>query len=113
MDARWGRRSGALAALCAAAAVGAAQEPASPRDVFPAGVEQVTVDVVVVDREGNPVKGLVAAAFTVLEDGVRQEIAWRSTSARPPRRPPQWSPQPRRRRRSRRARPGHCRLACS
>jgi VWFA-related protein len=56
------------------AVLAAGQEPGSTRDIFPSGVEQVTVDVVVVDRDGNPVKGLVAADFTVLEDGTRQEI---------------------------------------
>jgi VWFA-related protein len=69
------RRSGAAAALCALAVLAAGQESPPPRDVFPSAVEQVTVDVVVVDREGTPVNGLVAADFTVLEDGVRQEIA--------------------------------------
>lgn len=67
--------AGAVAALCASAALAAAPQPAPPREVFPAGVEQVTVDVVVVDREGHPVKGLVAADFTVLEDGVRRGVA--------------------------------------
>jgi VWFA-related protein len=72
---RTGRRSGAAAALCASAALAAAQEPAPPPDVFPTAVEQVTVDVVVVDRAGQPVKDLTAADFTVLEDGARQGIA--------------------------------------
>jgi VWFA-related protein len=68
------RRSAAAAAVCVSAALAAGQEPGSTRDVFPSGVEQVTVDVVVVDRDGSPVRGLVAADFTVLEDGARQEI---------------------------------------
>ncbi|HSD26959.1 MAG TPA: VWA domain-containing protein [Vicinamibacteria bacterium] len=67
------RRSGTLVALLASAAMAGSQEPPPP--VFPAGVEQVTVDVVVVDREGAPVRGLARADFTLLEDGVRQEIA--------------------------------------
>lgn len=66
--------AGAAAALCASVSLVAAPQPAPPRDVFPAGVEQVTVDVVVVDREGHPVKDLDAEDFTVLEDGARQEI---------------------------------------
>jgi VWFA-related protein len=69
------RRSGTLAALLASAALAGSQEPAQPPSVFPAGVEQVTVDVVVVDREGAPVKGLTRSDFTLLEDGVRQEVA--------------------------------------
>jgi VWFA-related protein len=68
-------RSGTLVALLASATLAGSQEPAQPPSVFPAGVEQVTVDVVVVDREGAPVKGLARSDFTLLEDGVRQEVA--------------------------------------
>jgi VWFA-related protein len=64
-----------LGALLASAALAGSQEPSPPPSVFPAGVEQVTVDVVVVDREGTPVRGLGRSDFTLLEDGVRQEIA--------------------------------------
>jgi len=48
------------------------QATAPPR--FPAGTEVVTVDAVVLDRDGQPVGGLRAADFTVEEDGVVQEI---------------------------------------
>ncbi len=41
---------------------------------FAAGVEQVIVDTVVVDKKGMPIKGLTQADFTVLEDGKPQEI---------------------------------------
>jgi VWFA-related protein len=64
-----------LAVLLVPAALAGSQEPAPSPSVFPAGVEQVTVDVAVVDRHGAPVKGLTASDFTLLEDGVRQEIA--------------------------------------
>jgi VWFA-related protein len=40
-----------------------------PSRVFPAGVEQVTVDVVVVDKRGEPVTGLAREDFTVLDEG--------------------------------------------
>ncbi len=52
-----------------------AQAPAPPRPAFPAGIELVTVDVVVVDKAGRGVAGLGQGDFTVLEDGVPQTIA--------------------------------------
>jgi VWFA-related protein len=52
---------------------GDASQEATPK--FPAQVEQVTVDVVVTDKKGNPITGLTAADFTVTEDGVTQPIA--------------------------------------
>jgi VWFA-related protein len=42
---------------------------------FPAGVEIVRVDAVVLDRDGRPVKGLTAADFEVLENGKRRDVA--------------------------------------
>ena len=42
---------------------------------FPAQIEQVTVDVVVVDKKGAPVTDLKAADFTVTEDGAPQAIS--------------------------------------
>jgi len=41
---------------------------------FPGQVEQVTVDAVVVDKKGVPVKGLTRGDFEVYEDGVRQDV---------------------------------------
>ena len=41
---------------------------------FPAEVEVITVDVVVVDKDGRPVTGLTRDEFRVLEDGKSQEI---------------------------------------
>jgi VWFA-related protein len=41
---------------------------------FPAGTELVTVDAVVQDRDGKPVLGLSASDFTLLEDGVPQQV---------------------------------------
>jgi VWFA-related protein len=59
-------------ALSALALVAAAQEPPVPS--FPARAERVVVDVVVTDRNGEPVTGLAAADFEVSEDGERQRI---------------------------------------
>jgi VWFA-related protein len=75
-------RSAAVAlggALCVAAAGGAvsgsvaAQDPTT-QQVFPGKVDQVTVDVVVVDKRGQPVEGLVREDFTVLEEGRPQNV---------------------------------------
>ena len=44
-----------------------AQEPPAP--VFPARSEAVTVDVVVLDEQGTPVRGLTRGDFVVREDG--------------------------------------------
>jgi VWFA-related protein len=41
---------------------------------FPAQVEQVDVDAVVVDKKGTPVRGLTREDFRVFEDGVPQSI---------------------------------------
>jgi VWFA-related protein len=66
-------------AFLLAASVVAAQEAASPPakaapPTFPGRVEQVTVDVVVVDRNGVPVRDLAQGDFEVLEDGVPQQV---------------------------------------
>ena len=57
----------------------ASQEPAAPAPVpaqsqeqpptFARQVEAVTVDVVVVDKKGNPVTGLTKGDFTLLDEG--------------------------------------------
>src|SRR6185503_3481087 len=60
------------AALLLLVAPAVAQEPDSPR--FPGQVELVTVDAVVLDKAGQPVTGLDAADFTVLENGVPQTV---------------------------------------
>ena len=73
------------AALAAAMWVGAAgvlgattphpaPSPSPPVGTFPVAVEQVTVDVVVANRNGDPVSGLTARDFTVLEDGREQSV---------------------------------------
>lgn len=53
------------------------QPPASPQasTAFRSGVDVVNVDVVVLDRQGNPVDGLTAADFSVKEDGRPQAVS--------------------------------------
>ena len=67
----------ALLGLAAGARPAAPQAPAPPQrqPTFPAEVELVTVDVVVTDKQGRPIRGLTAADFTVQEDGQRQGIS--------------------------------------
>jgi VWFA-related protein len=48
--------------------------PPSPATVVPAGVELVTVDVLVLDGRGRPVEGLRSEDFTIKEDGRVQAI---------------------------------------
>lgn len=64
----------ALVALATAGAVASGQELPEPQPVFPAETEMVTVDAVVLDRQGGPVTGLRASDFSLSEEGVRQEI---------------------------------------
>jgi VWFA-related protein len=64
-----------FAALCAAfATAGPGQEQPPSVPTFPTQAEAITVDVVVLDRDGKPVRGLTKADFTVLEDGQPQEV---------------------------------------
>jgi VWFA-related protein len=51
----------------------AQQKPQAP--VFPSAVELVTVDAVVLDPKGQPVRGLVKEDFALSEDGKVQEVA--------------------------------------
>jgi VWFA-related protein len=62
-----------LFVVLASAASSAAQKEERPS--FPAGTEIVTVDAVVLDRQGAPIRGLTREDFSVREDGVAQEIA--------------------------------------
>lgn len=58
------------ASLLAASLAGA---PAMAQQIFRAGVDAVAVDVLVT-RDGRPVAGLTAADFTLLDNGVPQQI---------------------------------------
>lgn len=54
-----------------------AQAPAKDADqspTFPAATELVTVDVLVLDKDGRPVQGLTRADFAVKEDGRSQNV---------------------------------------
>jgi VWFA-related protein len=53
----------------------ARQPPQPPPPQFRTGVDLVHLDVSVLDRNRRPVKGLTPADFTVLEDGVPQELS--------------------------------------
>ena len=56
---------------------GSAQEPRPPQaqqPPFRSGVDLVQLDVSVIDKDHRPVRGLTAAAFTVLEDGTPRDI---------------------------------------
>ena len=72
----------ALASLSAALGAGGRQElasapqvqPQQPRPTFRSGVDLVPIDVVVLDNDRRPVKGLRAEDFTVTEDGDPQAI---------------------------------------
>src|SRR5262249_54230952 len=49
--------------------------PQTPVPTFRAGVELIQVDVTVLDKNRQPVRGLTAADFTIAEDGKPQAIA--------------------------------------
>jgi len=62
----------ALTFVLAACGAAFAQAPApspTPGPSFPAGIELVTVDAVVLDKSGQPVEGLTAEDFQIEEDG--------------------------------------------
>ena len=48
--------------------------PVQPVPLFRSGVNVVTVDVSVLDKERRPVRGLTAADFTILENGTPQPV---------------------------------------
>lgn len=68
------KTTGILAVLVAVGIAAWGQELPEPQPVFPAETELVTVDAVVLNRQGGQVTGLRASDFTLSEDGVRQEI---------------------------------------
>src|SRR5262249_18184995 len=73
--ARWAVAVGVFVLVSRVASAGApAGQSQEPPPTFPAEVEQVTVDVVVVDRDGHPVTNLKSEDLEVFEGGVRQSI---------------------------------------
>jgi hypothetical protein len=67
----------ALALLFAALPIRAqrASSPQQPRPTFRANVELIQVEVVAVDERGQPVTGLTAADFRLLDAGEPRDIA--------------------------------------
>jgi VWFA-related protein len=70
-----------MAALVLQGATVLAQAPPTR---FKSGVDLVTVDVVVLDKKGEPVPGLTRADFTILEDGSAQAITQFQSVELPP-----------------------------
>ena len=72
-------RIGAVAIISLVGAIhvpGAAhQDTPQPVPRFRTGVELVRLDVSVLDRDRRPVRGLLPADFTILEDGEPQSVA--------------------------------------
>ena len=68
-------RLGVLMAVLMGASFTRGQETPPAVPAFPAVVELITVDAVVVDRDGRPVSGLTREDFAVSEDGKPQAIA--------------------------------------
>jgi VWFA-related protein len=66
-------RSAPLGVLAAAVAVATLSGQSVPQR-FTSGIDLVTVDAVVVDRDGHPVPGLGKGDFTVTEDGKAQDV---------------------------------------
>ena len=66
--------AGALTAALGAALAAGGQTPAGSTTSFPAAIEQVLVDVVVADGEGNAVGGLTRDDFVLAEDGHPQTV---------------------------------------
>jgi VWFA-related protein len=97
------RRLVVLSVLPLGAASLFAQEPGPETPVpgeetpprFGAGVEQVVVDLVVIDRKGNPVPGLTSDDMVVKEDGIPQKIVSFEAVALPDEPVPPAAPPPR------------------
>jgi len=66
-------RLGVALACTAASSFASPQAPPGPPR-FPSGVELITVDAIVLDKDGQPVAGLTQDDFVVKEDGQPREI---------------------------------------
>ena len=73
-------RSAAILLACTLISTGFVSSPGlaagrqQPEQKLSIGTSEVTVDVVVRDKQGRPVKGLTAADFEIYEEGVLQQI---------------------------------------
>src|SRR5262245_66018378 len=67
----------------------------SPPPTFPAQIELVNVDTVVVDKKGSSITGLTKDDFTLTEDGEPQSIATFEAIVVPPRPSGTTPPRPR------------------
>ena len=76
--------------LCAAGTSIAAQQPPAQRAVEAeaTNVTAIVVDVVVRDKQGNPIQGLTANEFQIFEDGVPQDLGSLTAVSKPPVTPP-------------------------
>jgi VWFA-related protein len=65
-----------IAAVCLAAQPGAQEPPQTqaPAPIFRGGIDSVSVDVIVTDRQGRPVTNLTAQDFDIREEGRPQAI---------------------------------------
>jgi VWFA-related protein len=79
------RRVSSLAVLLLVYLLTATTQGQTGRPVFRAGVELVQIDVSVLDGKRQPVKGLTAADFTVIENGVPRAVKAFAEVTLPPR----------------------------
>ena len=77
----------ALGAIVAFAVFARSQDQ-QPKPIFRTGVELVHLDVSVLDKDRQPIRGLTAADFTIKEDGKPQTIANFVAIEVPPKSPP-------------------------
>ena len=64
----------AIVVVCCGLVTSAQQAPQGPRPAFRSGVELVTFDVGVTDKQGQPVRNLTAGDFTVTVNGVPRRV---------------------------------------
>jgi VWFA-related protein len=79
------RRVSSLAVLLVVCVLTVTTQGQTGRPVFRAGVELVQIDVSVLDGKRQPVKGLTAADFTVIENGVPRPVKAFAEVTLPPR----------------------------